>query len=245
MPDSCRAANNGDQISEMHMEDGFSIALNRCGRHAAIGNCDGMIQIWKTEESPELRKRWKSHEDTVLSLSFSFDGTRIVSYGADDFIRIWDTQTEREIGCIQEDEIFDVAVSADGNFIIHTNWPISKIWDVHTKELVFHSGDFAACPQRMSKSEAWAVLHNSGPKSSYMGQDWLGPVAGDLFFEQENVYYMEGNGADSLNAGKKKHIAIFPEDTHWWESSSRQSTLVTVLHGRLLIFSRSEIKIEV
>ncbi|KAE9384028.1 WD40 repeat-like protein, partial [Gymnopus androsaceus JB14] len=78
----------------------------------------------------------KGHEDSVLSVAFSPDGTRIVSGSHDDTIRIWDATTGAQIGDPlkgHEHLIWSVAFSPDGTRIVsgsddHT----IRIWDATT-----------------------------------------------------------------------------------------------------------------
>lgn len=66
------------------------IGLDQCGHQVEFGTGDGEIQVCNSGKYPDVEKRWKIREDqSVVRLSFSVDGTRIVSIGRDDFIRIW------------------------------------------------------------------------------------------------------------------------------------------------------------
>jgi WD40 repeat protein len=80
------------------------------------------------------------HTDSVESVAFSPDGTRIVSGSYDETIRIWDAQTGEEVveplkG--HTGEIRSVAFSPDGTRVVSGSYDMTiRIWDAQTGQEV-------------------------------------------------------------------------------------------------------------
>lgn len=122
---------------------------------------------------------------------------------------------ERQMGCFQElEDTEDVAFSADGHFIIHTRKGVTNIWEPDSQN-------------------ALNVLHNCVPKSIFMWPRARRRLSGDLFIENDNCYFVEGNGTDDVNPGDKSRLAYLPDGR--WEFSSFHGTFVTKVRRKLLI----------
>lgn len=233
---------NGDRISEFGAPDGVAcIAIDHCGHQVSFGNEIGEIRVWGTETSSETRKCWAAHSDRVISISFSIDGTKIVSAGKDGFIRVCPVSRERQIGCIAEDHFENVAFSDDGDFVISSEAGAFhsqvKMWKWDTEELGYHSSDPVACPQGLSEEDALNVLQGCGPKSSMMWPISRERYPGDVFVERPEyctLYFVPRKDTEGLNSGEKKFLAYLPCDSKW-EFSRLQGTFVTAANRRLLI----------
>ena len=86
---------------------------------------DGCIQIWDATTGQHLRELQGLTEENftnrVHSVAFSQDGTRVVSGSDDEWIRIWDAETGRQIGKAHEPHahyVFSVACSPDGKRVV-------------------------------------------------------------------------------------------------------------------------------
>jgi WD40 repeat protein len=79
------------------------------------------------------------HTDTILAVSVSADGGRLVSGSADSTVRLWDTQSGAErLHCKASGGAKAVAISGDGRFIAARPY-VSKsvaIWDASTGKVV-------------------------------------------------------------------------------------------------------------
>ena len=100
------------------------------------------IKVWDATTGKELMTL-SGHEDTIWSMSYSPDGTRIVSGGADKTIRIWNAATGVEIFTLrghgdwpEEPElspVSSVAFSPDGEHVVSGSYDYTvKIWNART-----------------------------------------------------------------------------------------------------------------
>lgn len=60
--------------------------------------CSNGLQIWNLKSKKITNKIYTGYTSQVLSVSFSDDGKKIVTGGADKTIRIWDSETGQQIG---------------------------------------------------------------------------------------------------------------------------------------------------
>lgn len=78
-----------------HTETPYEIFFLPGGREIATGAVDGTIRIWESNTGePQQVLR---HERWVTALAATRDGSRILSSGMDDSLRLWDVAAEREI----------------------------------------------------------------------------------------------------------------------------------------------------
>jgi WD40 repeat protein len=75
----------------------------------------------------------KGHEDSVRSVAFSPDGTRIVSGSGDKTLRLWDVSSGQSIGAPlqgHEGSVMSVAFSPDGTRIVSGSGDkTQRLWD--------------------------------------------------------------------------------------------------------------------
>jgi WD40 repeat protein len=77
----------------------------------------GLLRVWSTDKFEDVAAL-SGHNDDVMSLSISSNGSRIVSGSRDRTMRVWGGRTFEEIGiCEHEDEVNSVAFSPDSSFI--------------------------------------------------------------------------------------------------------------------------------
>ena len=97
------------------------------------------IEYSGSKLQPACLKQIKGHYGRVYSVSFSPDGTQVVSGSKDRTICVWDAASGRLIlGPIECDsEVFSVRFSPDGSFIASGLGDGSiKIWDSRNVELL-------------------------------------------------------------------------------------------------------------
>ncbi|KAF7980717.1 hypothetical protein HWV62_37189 [Athelia sp. TMB] len=96
----------------------------------------GSETIWP----PQLQVL-QGHEDSVFSVAFSPDGSKIVSGSGDKTVRVWDTVTgQLAFPPLQghEDFVFSVAFSPDGSKIVSGSGDKTvRVWDAVTGQLAF------------------------------------------------------------------------------------------------------------
>ena len=73
------------------------------------------MRIWDSATGKELIAL-KGHASYVYSVTFSPDGQRVASAGADNTVKLWDTATGKELFALKghAGEVNDVAFSPDG-----------------------------------------------------------------------------------------------------------------------------------
>ncbi|KAE9386243.1 WD40 repeat-like protein [Gymnopus androsaceus JB14] len=72
-----------------------------------------IMRIWDANTGAQIGDLLHGHDDTVFSVAFSPDGTRIVSGSSDGTVRIWDANTGAQIGDPlhgHDDTVFSMAL---------------------------------------------------------------------------------------------------------------------------------------
>ncbi|KIM23094.1 hypothetical protein M408DRAFT_51073, partial [Serendipita vermifera MAFF 305830] len=87
---------------------------------------------------PAIQNVFNGHTGSVSSVSFSPDGTRIVSGSWDNTIRVWDAETgETVMGPLEghTGPVYSVSFSPDGTRIVSGSWDKTiRVWDAETGE---------------------------------------------------------------------------------------------------------------
>jgi hypothetical protein len=101
------------------------------------------IAIGVRKQIAESHHRFTGHDGKVNSVAFSPDGERLVSGGGDNFIRVWDARTRKELLAIRghSDQVTSVVFSPDGNCVASVGDDGTiKIWNAETGILLrtFH-----------------------------------------------------------------------------------------------------------
>ncbi|KAG2069071.1 hypothetical protein BDR04DRAFT_1157151, partial [Suillus decipiens] len=103
---------------------------------------------------PAVLAELMGHTDSVLSVSFSPDGTRIVTGSQDQTVRLWDAATGQPVGEPlrgHTEEVSSVSFSPDGTRIVSGSWDQTvRLWDAATGQPV---GE----PLRGHTSRVWSV----------------------------------------------------------------------------------------
>ena len=89
-----------------------------------------------TADQVELLSTLSGHNDKVIDLAFSRDGTYIASSSLDRTIRLWDVTSRQEVDAFSMNKVgFNgIAFSADGRLLASAD----AIWDVESRQ-VFHT----------------------------------------------------------------------------------------------------------
>jgi WD40 repeat protein/serine/threonine protein kinase len=112
----------------------------------ALGTETGLLQVLDTETG-QLRAQFTGHTDTITSIEYSADGTRLLTASADRSIILWDvatqTQIRRFIGHINV--IWSATFSpAETNVLSGSEDTSMILWDVATGQAIQQFGNLGA-----------------------------------------------------------------------------------------------------
>ena len=142
---------------------------------------DGGAQVWD-----EIGHRLfpLPHGSTVYQAVFSPDGTRILTAGADGFVKVWDASTgswiaslshERSSGSLQYSAL---AVSPDGTMIaaVHTTGTVVQVWDLRTGKFIREFANDADAKNNpaleFSHDNRWLATTGGGDVRVYDTTTW-------------------------------------------------------------------------
>ncbi len=99
-----------------------------------------------TPTTAALEQVLTGHDDEVLSVAITADGTTAVSGSRDGTVRVWDLTTGREQAKFTGSDygaVVSVAITADGTTAVSGGWDgMVRVWDLTTREEVAHwTGD--------------------------------------------------------------------------------------------------------
>ncbi len=87
---------------------------------------------------------WKAHADAVLGVTFSGDGQRIATAGADRLVRVWNARTHSEVATLEGHSAQVLAVAFNTNATQVASAAADrelKVWDIVTREKLVHLGE--------------------------------------------------------------------------------------------------------
>ncbi|KAG8751657.1 hypothetical protein FRC14_007686 [Serendipita sp. 396] len=139
-------------IMKGHEDLILSVAFSPDNKKVATGSHDKTICIWdpkieeeeeeeteEEEEEEEEEKKLEGHDDSVWSVSFSADGSKLVSGSSDHTIRIWDLEPESAVIKILRGHtgpVLSVAFSSDNQKAVSGSHDKTvRVWDVETGEV--------------------------------------------------------------------------------------------------------------
>ena len=137
----------GEELYQLPGE-AFSVNFSPDGSQFVTAAEDDIAQVWDAQTGKEILPALKGHLDDVNYASYSPDGTRIVTVGADDdgTVRIWDAKTHElleTIEIITGNEVNAVNFSPDGKRLVIAadagieQEGLAQVWNVDPLELAF------------------------------------------------------------------------------------------------------------
>jgi len=171
---------------------------------------------WQAEQAlgqivHEFRLRYivTGHNDTVMDMAWSPDGSMFATTGKDGVLRIWDTETRAELHTISAHPAFDagfflgvreLAWSSDGSRIATAGLDkTAKVWEVATgKEIITFSGH---------SDEVWSVSWSADGL-------WVASASKDGTVKIWNAKTGKEKFTLSNHTGPVKRVAWSPDGKH-------------------------------
>lgn len=114
----------------------FAVAVHPNGKTFFTSNAR-IIRQWSTQGVGQEQHQWQADSGTIFTLCTSADGQRLYSGGEGCVIRVWDSESGREIMALagHDHVVRSMALSADGRILATGSDQRIKIWDTATGEL--------------------------------------------------------------------------------------------------------------
>ncbi|KAJ7782078.1 WD40-repeat-containing domain protein [Mycena olivaceomarginata] len=221
------ASGSGDQTIRT-VQRAYRFSVVDCILSCIVsGSYDQTIRIWDARTGDTVAGPFKGHTDSVLSVAFSPNGTRIVSGSYDDTIRIGSRRfafspddtyivsgSDDETIRGHTDSIQAVAFSPDGTCIASGSYDDTiRIWDART-------GNTIAAPFTGHKNSVWSIAFS--PDGTHI-------VSGSY---DRTVRVWDARTGETITGPFKGHthsvwsVAFSPDGTHIASSSYDQTIRV-------------------
>jgi WD40 repeat protein len=143
---------------------GFSTAISPSNDKVAVGCSNGKLKIYNLADG-SLSNDINAHPSWVTTVNYAPNGSRIVTGGSDDKVKIWSTSGSLLFTCNgHTGDITNVKISPDNQYVVSSSKDNSiKIWELSTGILVRtitgHLGDVNGID--VSPDGSWIVSGSS------------------------------------------------------------------------------------
>lgn len=168
-------------------------------------------------DPPASMKSWRAHADTVFDLEFSRDGTRLLTAGGDQLVRVWDVTSRRELAVLEGHtaQVLAAAFNTNATQVVSGGADRQlKVWDIATKEKIISLGG----PVASITSVAWP-----GDGASILAVTDAGAV---LRYTQLKSH----TGEQSSASGDERRLAELPDSALCISSSADGTRVVAGAH---------------
>jgi WD40 repeat protein len=139
---------------ELKDDSPTKISYSHDGKFVTFVDTKGIIHIFNSQTLNEV-KQISGHLNSIYSVKFYPDDTKLISCSRDTTIRIWDFNSSEEIAIIKTEGrgLADVDISPDGKNLIYCSWYMKEngvngfinLYDLETKEKIWTT-DYNAHP---------------------------------------------------------------------------------------------------
>lgn len=129
---------DGHLISEISITNSNDMAIDSDDRWIALaGLSEFSIMIYDLKEMKMMKEISKAHSESLSSIDFSPDGSRVASGAPDGKIKVWEWKTgelvfSTNVGKVKgayAENVHSVKYSSDGKFIVTASNNLIRIWD--------------------------------------------------------------------------------------------------------------------
>ncbi|MBN8249452.1 MAG: hypothetical protein J0L84_18655, partial [Verrucomicrobia bacterium] len=107
----------------------------------------GYLRLWDAADAAQPMRSWKVHADTVFAVEYSRDGTRLVTAGGDQLIKVWEPKTQTELAVLEGHtaQVLAVAFNTNATQVVSGGADRQlKVWDIATREKIVTLGNSSA-----------------------------------------------------------------------------------------------------
>ncbi|CAE6503344.1 unnamed protein product [Rhizoctonia solani] len=202
--------------------DGTHIVCGAFNNSMVKGVCNEPIWVWDISNGQPLLGPLEGHQDAVISIVFSHDGSRFISGSWDKTIRIWDARSGK---CIlgpltgHTASVNCLAVSSDDKMLISgSDDRTIRVWDVESGVLLFNpitAHTNAVTSITLSPDDSWMVSGSSDCTlrvwDTRTGEMLLGPLQHES--QQPTSIAISPNGAFIAAGFREAAIHIWSATT--------------------------------
>ena len=134
-------AKSGDEVLKISLPEPAGIAFDPGGTYLAVADISlfgGSIEIWDVISGQKMLTL-AGHEQGTNDVVFISNGTKLISVGQDQLVKIWDVARGVELLVLEDvAPLYTVTVSPDESLIATGGRDgVAKVWDIEFREIMF------------------------------------------------------------------------------------------------------------